>query len=119
MNRISLYISISIAVLITGCSDYEESLGAKYQIIRTNGSEVVIVRSNSVIGRVESIDTKPPYVTGYMISIEPPASYADTAIGYFVIDTAEDKCKTELSKDAWEAELKRLNWVKPNLHSPH
>jgi hypothetical protein len=118
MKTVNTYFAAYLTLLISGCSEYAESLGGKYKIFRTNGSEVVIARSNSVIGRVESIDTKPPYVTGYMISIEPPASHADTAIGYFVIDTAKDQCKTGLSKDAWKAELKRINWVKPNLHNP-
>ncbi len=118
MKNVNTYFAAYLTLLVSGCSEYAESLGGKYEIIRTNGSEVVITRSNSVIGRVESLDTKPPYITGYMISINPPAKQLETAIGYFVIDTAKDQCKTELTKDAWVAELKRIHWVKPNLHSP-
>ena len=112
------YLAASLTLLISGCSEYEEPLGGKYAMIRTNGSEVVITRNKSIIGRVESLDRKPPYLTGYMISIDPPPHHVDTAVGYFIIDTAKDYCKIELTKDAWEAELKMLNWVKPNLHSP-
>lgn len=118
MKKKSFYLAASLTLLITGCSEYEEPLGGQYEMVRTNGSEVVITRNKSIIGKVESLDRKPPYVTGYMTSINPPQNYAVTAVGYFIIDTAKDYYKTELTQDAWEAELKKLNWVKPNLHSP-
>lgn len=118
MKTKNFYLAASLTLLITGCSEYAEPLGGNYEMVRTNGSEVVITRNKSIIGRVESLDRKPPYVTGYMISINPPPNHADTAVGYFIIDTAGDNCKTGLTKDSWEAELKKLNWVKPILHSP-
>jgi len=46
------YLAASLTLLISGCSEYEEPLGGKYAMVRTNGSEVVNTRNKSIIVRL-------------------------------------------------------------------
>lgn len=99
--------------------EYERALGNGFNLVRTNGSEVVICGLDHEIqgGNVQRYFSDKQMVTGFNTRIHGDESEC-TKDGYFVLNTTTGEYVDELSRPSWLERLKAAGVSEPELKEP-